>query len=113
MLPCPCYRCGRIVTADMKWSADHPVARVHAEAQGVPEHEQDLTVVPSHASCDQKAGAKTGNELRAKPRTEQRKITPIKRKISFSSEALSTPAAALQVFYPNAEMDSQEAQDAS
>lgn len=79
LLPCPCYRCGRIVTADMKWHADHPLARVDAEAMGIPEHEQDRTVVPSHASCDAKAGAETGHKIRAKAKTEPRKVPNVKR----------------------------------
>jgi hypothetical protein len=97
LLPCPCYRCGRLVTADMRWNADHPTARVHAEAQGIPEHEQDRTVVPSHRSCDAKAGAKTGNELRAKAKAEPRRVPKVKRpQLQFSSEPSNTPAAAPQ-----------------
>lgn len=84
----------------MQWNADHPTARVHAEAQGVPQHEQDRSVVPSHRTCDAKAGASLGNELRAKKRTEQRRIAPIKRKVDFSDEGVQSPGGAFQVFYP-------------
>ena len=98
-----------MVTADQRWNADHPVARVDAEAMGIPEHEQDLTVVPSHYSCDAKAGAIRGNQLKARPRTEQRKITPIKRKIEFSSEATNTPASAIHVFSIAPDSPAQEA----
>lgn len=112
MLPAPCYRCGRIVTADMKWEADHPMSRVHAEALGISEHDQDQAVVAAHASCNHKHGASIGNALKAKPRTEQRKITRITRDISFSGELTNTPAAAPHVFYPTADETPQEATDA-
>ncbi|WP_457950417.1 hypothetical protein ACTAQI_07495 [Pseudarthrobacter sp. alpha12b] len=31
----------------MKWNADHTISRVEAEAQGIPQHEQDRMVVPN------------------------------------------------------------------
>lgn len=79
LLPCPCFRCGRIVTADMRWNADHTISRVEAEAAGIPQHEQDRLVVPSHASCDAKAGAKLGNQLRAKAKLQPRRVPQVKR----------------------------------
>lgn len=109
-LPTNCYRCNRIVTADMKWEADHPMSRVQAEALGISEHEQDQSVVAAHASCNHKAGASLGNAMKAKPRTEQRKITRIKRAVSFSGETTNTPRLAPQVFSP---VSSQEAQNDS
>lgn len=112
-LPAACYRCGRIVTADQRWEADHPMSRVQAEALGISEHEQDQAVVAAHASCNHKHGASIGNAIKAKPRIEQRKITPIKRNVSFSGEVTNTPAAAPQVFYPIAGETSQEATGAS
>ena len=99
-LPAPCYRCGRIVTAEMKWEADHPLSRVQAEALGISEAEQDSTVVPAHASCNHKHGAMIGNQLRAK--TAIRRVTPIRREVRFSDGEPTTPAAARQNFYPEA-----------
>lgn len=96
MLPCPCFRCGRMVTADMKWNADHPIARVDAEAAGIPQHEQDAMVVPSHRSCDAKAGAKLGNTHRAKkpkPRTVPKVDRP---QLAFSATASRVPGVPLQ-----------------
>ncbi|RNL52741.1 hypothetical protein D7003_13605 [Arthrobacter oryzae] len=78
------------------------MSRVHAEALGISEHEQDQACVAAHASCNHKHGASIGNAMKAKPRTEQRKIAPIKRKIEFSSEGPKTPAVAPQVFSPDA-----------
>lgn len=114
-LPGPCIRCKRIVTVDMKWEADHIVSRVTAESMGWTTADMDspTNLGISHASCNHKAGAALGNKLKAKPRTEQRKIAPIKRKIEFSSEGSNTPASALHVFYPIASDGSQEAQDGS
>lgn len=79
LLPAPCYRCGRIVTADMKWEADHTTSRVQAEALGISEVEQDRMVAPAHASCNHKHGAKLGNALKAKAKTEPRKVPQVKR----------------------------------
>jgi hypothetical protein len=98
----------------MKWEADHIVSRVTAEAQGWTKAEQDAptNLGLAHASCNHKAGAALGNKLKARPRTEQRKITPIKRVVQFSSEPSNTPAAAPQVFYPAPDsVPSEEAQD--
>jgi hypothetical protein len=87
-----------MVTADMKWNADHTIARVEAEAAGMPEHEQDRMVVPSHKSCDAKAGAVLGNKLRAKAKARPRVVAKVERpKLkSFSDEATNTPAVAIQ-----------------
>jgi hypothetical protein len=63
----------------MRWNADHPISRVEAEAAGIPQHEQDRMVVPSHASCDAKAGAVLGNQLRAKAKAEPRRVPQVKR----------------------------------
>lgn len=108
-LPCPCFRCGRIVTADMKWNADHPLSRVEAEALGIPAHEQDRTVVPSHRSCDAKAGAELGNKLRAKSKakTPTRHVPNVKRPTlkAFSGDSTNTPAVAPQILSPKAAQD--------
>jgi hypothetical protein len=101
MLPTNCYRCNRIVTADMRWNADHPISRVEAEAMGIPQHEQDAMVVPSHASCDAKAGAELGNRLRAKAQAQPRRVPKVARpRLSFFSEDTKTPAAAPQILSP-------------
>jgi hypothetical protein len=84
----------------MKWEADHPISRVQAEALGISQEEQDRSVVAAHASCNHKHGAKLGNAHRAKPRTEQRKITPVKREINFSDEASRVPGVPPHFFSP-------------
>ncbi|TSE15407.1 HNH endonuclease [Arthrobacter sp. KBS0703] len=68
-LPSPCSICGRIVTAEMQWQADHVVPRVIAEAQGWTQTEIDSpsNTAPAHRSCNERAGAKLGNSHRAKP----------------------------------------------
>jgi hypothetical protein len=97
LLPAPCYRCGRIVTADMKWEADHTTSRVQAEALGISEVEQDRMVAPAHASCNHKHGAKLGNALKAKAKTEPRRVPQVKRpQLGFFEDTTNTPAAALQ-----------------
>lgn len=105
LLPCPCFRCGRLVTADMKWNADHPIARVDAEAQGIPQHEQDRMVVPSHSTCDARAGAELGNKLRAQAKTQPRprpvaKVERPKLK-PFSGEPQQSPGGALHFLSPD------------
>lgn len=90
-----------MVTADMRWNADHPTARVHAEALGIPEHEQDRTVVPSHRTCDAKAGAKLGNIHRAQVKAEPRKIPKVSRpSLSFFGEPSRVPGVPLQLLSP-------------
>lgn len=98
LLPCPCFRCGRIVTADMQWNADHPISRVEAEAQGVPQHEQDAMVVPSHRSCDARAGARLGNKYRAKKsKAETRTVPRVNRpQFQFSDDSSRVPGVPLQ-----------------
>ena len=52
LLPCPCWRCGLMVTADMKWDADHTVAL----AEGGKEYGPDVTVMPAHRTCNRRHG---------------------------------------------------------
>lgn len=109
-LPCPCFRCGRVVTADMKWHADHPLSRYEAEALGIPEHEQDAMVVPSHRSCDAKAGAELGNRIRAKAKGKSapaRRVPKVERPTleAFSEDSTNTPAVAPQILSPEVARD--------
>jgi hypothetical protein len=83
----------------MKWEADHPISRVQAEALGIPQSEQDASVVAAHASCNHKHGASLGNKLRTK-RAEFRRVTPIKREINFSSDGLESLGGAPQILSP-------------
>lgn len=97
LLPCPCFRCGRIVTADMRWNADHTISRVEAEAMGIPQHEQDRMVAPSHAHCDASHGAKLGNQLRGRRTPEQRTIPRVERpQLGFFGEDQQSPEGAPQ-----------------
>ena len=92
LLPATCYRCGRIVTADMKWEADHTISRVQAEAMGMSEVEQDMLIAPAHASCNHRHGAKLGNELKARAKAEPRRVPKVDRpQLSFSGGITNTP----------------------
>lgn len=57
MLPGPCSRCGREVTDDMLWHADHIPGREHLPVSEWlnPEH-----LRPAHKRCNELAGAKRG-----------------------------------------------------
>lgn len=50
----PCYRCGRAVTLEMKWDADHVVERVHGGA------DDPSNYWPSHMRCNRRAGGQIG-----------------------------------------------------
>jgi hypothetical protein len=47
LLPCPCYRCGLPVTADMPWDVDHDPPRSQPGSR---------MVGPSHRSCNRRHG---------------------------------------------------------
>lgn len=81
MLPSPCSICGRIVTAEMNWQADHLTPRAIAEAQGWSQSEIDSpsNTAPSHASCNTSSGAKLGNQLKAKAKATPRTVPTVKR----------------------------------
>lgn len=94
LLPAPCYRCGRTVTAEMKWEADHTISRIQAEALGISEVEQDRMVAPAHASCNHRHGATLGNQLRAKAQMPPRSVPRVARpQLRFSGEFTNTPAS--------------------
>ena len=111
MLPAACTKCGRVVTADMRWHADHILSRYEAEAMGMSEAQIDSpsSLGPAHASCNEKDGARLGNMARA-TRAPQRKITPIKREIRFSGEAETVPGGPTQFFSPEGFCGSPECQ---
>lgn len=97
MLPAPCYRCGRVVTKDMKWEADHPISRVVADQLGISAEDQDRSVLPAHASCNHKAGAVLSNQRKAAVKAESKIIQRVERpQLSFSEDLTNTPAAAPQ-----------------
>lgn len=54
LLPAPCYRCGKPVTADMEWHADH----VQEAAYGGADSNENYA--PAHARCNTSAGGKLG-----------------------------------------------------
>lgn len=56
-LPQPCCRCGKPVTQDMEWEADHliPLARI-PEGSTIPPG----MIRPAHKSCNRRAGGKQG-----------------------------------------------------
>lgn len=53
-LPAPCTICHGIVTADMRWHADHIMQRAFAEAAGWTREQIDAAsnLGPAHKSCD-------------------------------------------------------------
>lgn len=67
---------------------------------GIPQHEQDRTVVPSHASCDARAGAQLGNAHRAvKP--VPRPVPKVERpSMSFSGGLRVVPGVPLTFLSP-------------
>ena len=82
LLPTACFRCGDLVTEQMKWHADHMIARAEAEAMGWTEAQIDSpsNLAASHASCDARAGAELVNSRRARPR----QVVSIRREVRFS-----------------------------
>lgn len=59
MLPCPCHRCGRIISPDdpeSSWQAGHVTDRADTEALGLPEAE----TLPECTRCNLKAGGQRG-----------------------------------------------------
>ena len=56
-LPAPCTRCGRIVTADMEWHADH----ILEDTFGGKADAGNLG--PAHAKCNTSAGGKIGARM--------------------------------------------------
>lgn len=58
LLPLPCSRCGRIVTAEMAWHVDHLVERVHHGG-----HDRANLGV-AHAKCNTSAGSALGRARR-------------------------------------------------
>lgn len=54
MLPAPCFRCGRIVTAEMDWHADH----VQEATFGGTDEASNFA--PSHKKCNESAGGRIG-----------------------------------------------------
>lgn len=109
MLPSPCSICGRVVTADMQWQADHITPRVIAEAQGWTANDIDSpsNIAPSHASCNARSGAKVGNQLRSKAQPPTRHVPNVKRPTlkPFSDGITNTPAVAPQILSPEAAQD--------
>lgn len=102
-LPTNCIRCNRIVTAEMKWEADHIISRAAATALGL-----DLTQVDdasnlgaSHASCNHKANARP---KQTKAERVEKRIQKVSRPSFFLTEP-RTPAAAPQVSSPEAAQD--------
>ncbi|AOY71034.1 hypothetical protein ARZXY2_1481 [Arthrobacter sp. ZXY-2] len=89
------------------------ISRAEAEAMGMSEVEQDLMVAPAHASCNHKAGAKLGNQLRAKakakpaPRVIEKVYRPSLE--AFFEEDTNTPASCHTKSLPDSVDGSQEA----
>ena len=57
MLPAPCTKCGKPVTEDMDWHADH----IHAAALGGANDASNYG--PAHARCNEADGGKLGAML--------------------------------------------------
>lgn len=63
-LPAPCVnRCGKPVLPGQRWHVGHLPGHDHALTHERPTLQ---TVGPAHARCNTSAGAKLGNQLRAK-----------------------------------------------
>ena len=93
-LPAACTKCGGVVTDEMRWHADHIVSRYEAEAMGWTQQDIDspANLGASHASCNERDGARLGNKARAS--APPRRITPIRRTFKFSGDAGTVPGAA-------------------
>lgn len=63
-LPAVCWRCGRIITAEMRWDVGHLV-EVDRDPEGAYE---DDGYAPEHAYCNRAAGAAYGNRKRGAAR---------------------------------------------
>lgn len=70
MLPTPCARCGRIVTADMAWHVDH----LDAQVLGGRHDQANLAV--SHARCNMAHGSALGRARRRSRVLAAGKIRP-------------------------------------
>lgn len=110
----PCTICGRIVlVAVHQWQADHITPRAVAEAHGWTSTEIDspTNIGLAHKSCNESAGTKLGNQLRAQAKTapRPRRVPQIQRpQLSFSSGHEESPAGALHNLSPNAAQESQD-----
>lgn len=96
-LPAPCTKCGGVVTDQMRWHADHIVSRWEAEQAGWTQQQIDspTNLGACHGSCNEKDGARLGNKARARD-AQARRITPIRREIRFSGDALTVSGVAPQ-----------------
>lgn len=59
MLPCPCWRCGRIITPEMPWVAGHIVSR-HDGGTDDPHN-----LRPEHRRCSDSSGGRVGGRITA------------------------------------------------
>ncbi len=78
----PCSICGRIVLVSQhQWQADHITPRAVAEAAGWSSTEIDSpsNLGLAHKSCNEAAGTKLGNQLRAKAKATPRRVPQVKR----------------------------------
>lgn len=107
-LPCACSICGRLVTAEMRWHADHVLSRYDAERLGVSDAEADALARPAHASCNTRAGAELKNRIaKEKPRPrvieriERPQPTPTTEDEPFSTEQ-GQPRSVPSKFSPRA-----------
>lgn len=70
-LPTACYLCGGLVTADMRWVAEHKIPRALAKQMGMSAFEQDSpdNIGVSHLSCSNKSGGKLSQSVfRSEPK---------------------------------------------
>lgn len=65
MLPSPCTRCGRTVTEDMEWHADHIQEHAFGGASNASNYG------PAHAKCNTSAGGKIGARMTNGHKQEQ------------------------------------------
>lgn len=63
LLPCPCQRCGVLITPDDPedtWHAGHIIDRMDTDMPGEEARPDPTATVPEHARCNTSAGGKRG-----------------------------------------------------
>lgn len=77
-LPLPCYRCGKPVTADMKWTVEHLLERAYGGSETSTSNQW-----VSHAHCNYSGGGKIGAAI-----TNGRRSTTVERLESEQSRGI-------------------------
>lgn len=92
-LPAPCIRCGAVVTAEMRWDADHLLSRADARDLGVSDADCDAMAGPAHRSCNLKAAGELTARRNRERATQPRVIERIERPQPSFLEEPAVPRA--------------------